>query len=77
LGAKIDVRDGAGNTAMTLACKQGHVHVMHMLAQRGATMALRDNSQHTLLHWAVYMVISMIAYLKVCQHNHLFHFFCN
>jgi hypothetical protein len=51
-GESINCVDSAGNNPILMSMSCGHLHVVQMLADRGADLTIFDSSGWNLLHWA-------------------------
>ncbi len=50
--ADVDARDGAGNTPLLVACREGHAGVVEVLLQHGAALAATNRDGMGVLHMA-------------------------
>lgn len=51
-GAKVDEKDGSGETPLMLACRNGYRDMVALLLKKGADANLSDNYDWTPLMWA-------------------------
>jgi len=50
MGADINAKDEAQNTALHLATKYGHMNIMHLLIKHGADLNIQNDDDSTPLH---------------------------